>query len=272
MKRLFICLIVILNFIFVYNVKALDTSLKIYDYADKLTDEEEKLLKEKIDTFIDTYHMDMVLVSVESHDKYSTMDYADDFYDYNNFGIGSTHDGIIFVLDYKFGKEDMWISTTGEAIRVYDDNRIDRILDVVYEDYDYYKLYSDFIDECSRYASYGIPSSNKNTYINKKGDLVYKRQFPYLISISMSALISTIVLLVLIHKNKMVKKATEANLYMDKNGATITNRNNQFITTHTTSTRINTNSGSSRSGGRVGGSSTHHSSSGRSHGGGGRSR
>ena len=44
----------------------------------------------------------------------------------------------------------------------------------------------------------------------------------------------------------------------------ITERKDQFVTTHTTSVRINTSSGSS-------GSSTHTGSSGVSHGGGGRS-
>ena len=70
--------------------------------------------------------------------------------------------------------------------------------------------------------------------------------------------------------NKMVKKATEANTYMDKNNIKITGRNDRFITTHTTSVRINTNSGGGS--GKIGGSSIHSGSSGISHGGGGRSR
>lgn len=269
MKKIVYSLIILLSIILIPNVSALDTSQKIYDYADKLTDSEEVLLKEKVDTFIDTYNMDMVLVTIDNHDKSSTSAYADDFYDYNGFGIGSTHDGVIFVLDYNFGNENMWMSTTGEAIRMYDDDRIDNILDVVYEDYDYYELFTDFIDECNYYASLGIPSSNKGTHINSKGDLVYDRHFPYLLSIGVSAIVSTIVLLVLMAKNKMVKKAVEANTYMNKESASITERSDQFITTHTTSVRINTESSGS---GRVGGSSTHHGSSGVSHGGGGRSR
>ena len=269
MKKIVYSLIIILSIMLIPNVNALDTSQKIYDYADKLTDSEEELLKEKIDEYIQKYNMDMVLVTVDSHSKSSTSAYADDFYDYNGFGIGSTHDGVIFVLDYNFGKENMWMSTTGEAIRMYDDNRIDNILDVVYEDYDYYELYSDFIEECSYYASLGIPSSNRNTIIDSNGNLVYKRHFPFLLTFGGSAVVATIVLLVLIAKNKMVKKAIEANAYMNKESASITQRSDQFITTHTTSVRINTESSGS---GRIGGSSTHHGSSGISHGGGGRSR
>lgn len=268
-KIIYSLLIVISTIVIIPSIKALDTTQKIYDYADILTDEEEALLKVKIDEYIEKYNIDMVLVSVRSHSKSSTEAYADDFYDYNGFGIGSTYDGVIFVLDYNFGNENMWMSTSGEGIKLYDDNRIDNILDVVYEDYDYYELYSDFIDECSYYASLGVPSSNKDIYINENGDLVYKRSFPWLVSIIMSGIISTIVLLILIHKNKMVKKALDANVYLNNETANITDRNDQFVTTHTTSVRINTSSSGS---GRVGGSSIHRSSSGRSHGGGGRSR
>lgn len=268
MKKIIISFILILNILFITNVNALDTSLKIYDYSDKLTDNEEELLKEKIDEFIDNYNMDMVLVTVDEHDSYSTEEYADDFYDYNHFGLGKYHDGVILVVDNNFTKENLWMSTTGEAIRMYDDKRIDKILDVIYDDYDYYELFNDFIDECSHYASLGIPASNKNTYINSNGKLAYIRHFPYFIAIGVSALVSTIVLLILMKMNKMVKKATEANTYMDKNNIKITERNDRFITTNTTSIRINTSSGS----GGVGGSSTHTGSSGISHGGGGRSR
>lgn len=267
MKKIIFSLIILLNIIFISKVKALDTSLKIYDYRELLTESEEKLLKEKIDTFIDTYNMDMVLVTVDDHNNSSTMEYADDFYDYNGFGIGIHNDGLILVIDNNFEKENLWISTTGEAIRMYDDYRIDNILDVIYEEYNYYELFNKFIDECSYYANIGIPSSNKNTYINSHGDLVHKRKFPLFISFGISAAISTIVLLVLINKNKMVKKATEANVYMNKDNINITERKDQFITTHTTSVRINTNTG-----GGSGGSSTHSGSSGISHGGGGRSR
>ena len=63
----------------------------------------------------------------------------------------------------------------------------------------------------------------------------------------------------------MVKKATTAANYLNKDSVVINKRSDRFITTHTTSVRINDSSSSSG-----GGSSTHTSSSGRSRGGGGR--
>ena len=66
----------------------------------------------------------------------------------------------------------------------------------------------------------------------------------------------------------MVKKSTVAHIYLLKDSVTINKRDDRFITTHTTSVRINDTSSSGGSYG--GGSSIHRSSSGRSHGGGGR--
>ena len=69
-------------------------------------------------------------------------------------------------------------------------------------------------------------------------------------------------------KNKMVKKSINATYYLKDGSVVINTRNDRFITTHTSSVRINDSSSSG--GGRVGGSSTSRGGSGRSHGGGGR--
>ena len=45
------------------NTKKVDASEKIYDFSDILTDEEEQLLKVKIDQFIQDNNMDMVIVT-----------------------------------------------------------------------------------------------------------------------------------------------------------------------------------------------------------------
>ena len=91
-----------------------DASEKVYDFAGLLTESEEASLYNKIMTFINTYNMDMAVVTIDNNNKASTMAYADDFYDYNDFGVGSTFDGLLFLID--MDNREMWISPTGEAI------------------------------------------------------------------------------------------------------------------------------------------------------------
>lgn len=268
MKK-YVCLILILFLCFISPITktyaSVDKSLKIYDYAEVLTDSEEKELKQLIDNYIDNHNLDMVIVT--ENDYYgSNMEYADDFYDNNDFGIGNTKDGILLFLNYNNGGIDAHISTSGEGIRMYDDARIDSLLDELSynKTYGNFSMIKAFIEKSNSLANEGIPNSNKDSYIDENGDLHYKKKYP-LIFIPISLLISVIVVCILIAKNKMVKKAITASEYLDKSSLVFTNRQDKFLTTHTSRVKIETNSG-----GRSGGSSTHRSSSGRSHGGGGR--
>ena len=105
---------------------SVDENLKIYDFADLLTDSEENLLYKEATEFISQYNMDLVLVTID--DNHTTpREFADDFYDYNFFGINDTHNGVLVLID--MDNREVYISTTGEAILMYNDNRIDSILD-----------------------------------------------------------------------------------------------------------------------------------------------
>lgn len=269
--------LLLLTFLFVFigivNVKALDTSDKVYDYANVLSFEEEQELKIKIEEFIEEYNMDMAVVTVKYHDYGSTMEYADNFYDINGFGLGSTYDGLVCVIDFSTGHDDFWISTKGQAIIMFDDARINKILDSMDDVYysnktDYFNMLKAFVDDSYYYARNGIPASNRNVKLDKNGKPYIDRAFPWVgIAIS-SFIISGIVVLILVNRNKMVHKATNADLYLNNGSIKITNRKDQFLTTATTKVRISTSSSSG--GGHVGGSSFH-SSGGGFHGGGGRS-
>lgn len=270
MRNLKIIFIFILMLIGINSVSAFDTTLKVYDYAQVLTDTEETDLKILVNDYISTYNMDMALVTVKYHEKYNTQEYAQDFYDYNNFGVGDTKDGLIFVIDFTFGYTDIYIATTGEAIRMYDNYRINNMLDnIAYKkDYGYFEMFKVFVNDSSSYADMGIPSSNSNTAIDSNGDLIYKETIPWTSVIIISLLIPSIIIGIFIGKNKMVKKGTNAIYYLKDGSVIINTRSDRFITTHTSSVRMSDSSSSG--GGRVGGSSTSRGSSGTSHGGGGR--
>ena len=259
MKKIKYLFILFLVFIGINSVEAFDTSLKVYDYAQVLTTEEENELRNDINLFIANHNMDMALVTVKYHNKSNTMSYADDFYDYNGFGIGPNYDGVIFVIDFNFDYTDIWMSTTGKAIDYYTDARIDSILDAVAakKNYGYYEMLSEFVDETNYYANQGIPTyyGNYDTGIDYKTIIIW------------SLIIPSVIILIFVLKNKMVKAATNATIYLVSGSVVINKRDDRFITTHTTSVRIDESSSSSSS---RGGSSTHRSSSGRSHGGGGR--
>ena len=244
---------------------------KVYDFAELFTNEEEKELFNNMSDYITTYNMDMVIVTINENNKSDAEEYARDFYDYNYFGKNKNYDGIILLFD--MGTREIFVATTGNAQILYDDYRIERLLDYVYEgiiEEKYYDGASDFINGATDYAKEGIPDSNDGYIIDKDGNYVKAPKKMNLLAASICGLITaTIVLIIFISKHKGIKLATNANAYINNENIKFNPRVDKFISTHTSTVRINSGGGSSR-GGRSGGSSTSFGSSGRSHGGGGR--
>ena len=281
MRRLrLLLLLLIISFIGILNVKAVDTSEKVYDFANVLTTEEKEALKEKIDEYIEKYNMDMAVVTVRYHDYNNTEAYADALHDSlieAGFGIGEHNDSIICILDFneKLHKNvGVQISTNGNALIIYDNYRIEKIIDEIANTYyadrtNFVGMFEAFINKSSYYASLGIPDSNKNVKIDENGKPYTEKPFPWSTISIASLIVSFIIVLIFILRNKMVHKAKNADEYINKDSINITNRVDQFVTTNTTRVRI---SSSSSGGGRghVGGTSFH-SSGGGYHGGGGRS-
>lgn len=263
---------------YILNTKAVDASEKVYDFADLLTDEEEQELKLRIDKFIEDTNMDMVIVTDSfsySYDK-KNEEYADDFYDYNDFGLGFEYNsGVLLLRNANPADPYYHMSTTGSAQLYLSDSRIDYILDTIYYDIHsgyYLSGFTKFIDLTENYINEGLPETASNYYLDENGNmhrLKGKYYPPIGLGLILGLISAGITIAIMVAKNKMVKKATRAEEYLDKGTVDITTREDRFLRTHTTSYRISSSSGGG--GGHSGGGHSFHSgSSGFSHGGGGR--
>lgn len=236
---------------------AVDETEKVYDFADLFSSSEEEKLLKQISSYIDKYKMDLAVVTINENNKNSPQEYADDFYDYNAFGKGSNRDGILFLIDLQ--NREIYMTTTGYAINMYNDHRIDFSLEKVYKNMtnrDYYKGTSEYIKIISKYASLGLPSS-KDRQVEK--DILST----FLLSSMISLIITIIAMVILISKNKLVNKQETAEQYLQKESIQINDLGNILINSNTVRHYIDHDSSSG------GGTSTHSGSSGISHGGGG---
>ena len=223
---------------------------KIYDDADLLTFTQESELNQKIEEYIENNEMDMILVTTLINPYSSPREFAAKFYDSHDFGRNENRDGILMLIDRSEGYNDVYLLTTGEAIRIYSDSRIESILDDIQEQVSngYSSMFEAFIDSSSYYASLGVPDENKNSYIDKDGNIAYKRQFPFLLITILSLLVPSIIVGILVAKNKMVRKATSASVYLDRGSIQLGTKEDVFLHTHTTSIHIPRNTGSGGSG------------------------
>ena len=218
------------------------TYYPITDMAGLLSDEEVESLCEKIQEFEKRYSTSIVLLTVNDLGDRTAQQYADDFYDYYNFGNGSSHEGLIFIID--MGSRSWQIETTGNhTIEKFTDNTLDRIgedCSKSLRDGDYYGCFDTFISCCSRVMA-GFTLMHG------------------IISLILGLLLALIPLGIFIKELNTVSRASGAGNYMTK-GLSLTVQKDLFLHHHISRTKIEHNSGS-------GGSSTHTGSSGTSHGG-----
>lgn len=229
-----------------------DPSQKVYDYAALFSASEQQELYRQVCQFIDAYQLDMAIVTIDDDEGMSSMAYADDFFDYNGFGIGEDYDGLLLLLNMDY--REIWISTCGLGIDYFSDAAIERMLDSIYEemvDGDYFGAGRVFISEASRWAA---------------GQGSYRLAVEEWLGISLlGGAIATLIIIgvmYLMHRQSLPAAASLQHYLVG--AVTLTHQVDTFMHTHTSRTAIPKSNSSG------GGSSTHRSSSGRSHGGGGR--
>ena len=233
---------------------------RLADFADLLDADQKEELEVKLDQISENYDCDVVVYIEESIDGMDPTAYADDFFDYNDYGMGNDKSGILFMLTMS---ERKWaISTHGEAISIFTDAGQEYITDNIvsyFSDGDYYEGFTQFADLCEKFivqAQSGEPYDTGNL---PEEEIPFYISF--LIALVIGFVIALIVSLVMRSGMKTVHMKPDAADYMKAGSLHINRSRDMFLYHHVTRTEKpkNDNSG--------GGSSTHTSSSGETHGG-----
>ena len=236
---------------------------KVFDDAGLMSEEEIAQANEKIAEIVDTYACDVVVVTTNDSEGKSAMEYADDYFDYNGFGIGAERDGVILSINMDI--RECWISTSGQAILWFSDREIDSMLDNI-ANYLGNDNYDGAVSSWLNDVEYELQYDDGSGYIIDS---------PLMKSVNLlgnfllvGAIVAAIAVFVMVRMCKTAVKPALANEYVNKDSFVVRRSEDRFLRTNTTKIKIQTSSGGSGGGG--GGSSVHRSSSGRSHGGGGR--
>lgn len=157
-------------------IKAESLNDKVYDYADIFTPEEETKIKQAVKDFIKKQDTEFIIVTINSNPESSyngqnpSTVYADDFYDYNGFGFGANHDGLILLIDMDYRV--FVITTTG---RVKSELPND-YLETIYNNMDQYMLSGEYYEACKVAINkvndiYYLKDEIKNIPIDSKDDI-----------------------------------------------------------------------------------------------------
>ena len=135
--------------------------------ADLLTYEEESELLETLNEISERQKMDIVLITSEDMDGYSDIqEYADDLYDYCDYGYGANRDGLLLLIS--MAERDWYISTCGYGITAFTDAGISYLGSAMKEDLssgNYASAFYTYASECDQMitmAREGQPFSKKD--------------------------------------------------------------------------------------------------------------
>ena len=124
--KLFIAILITLLIFFSVSLAAQN---RVIDNANLLSDEDIAGLRKSLDTIAATYDFDLVIVTEMDIGSASPMGYADDFFDYNGYGLGGDRDGCLFLIVME--SRDYWFSTSGRGIKILNNTAANKLEDDV---------------------------------------------------------------------------------------------------------------------------------------------
>lgn len=267
-------IILILTFIIIISMFSSKTVIAnkplVFDDAGLFSQDEIQSLDLEANTLSEEYNMDIIIVTTDDAEGKSSREYADDYYDNGEFGVGYGYDGILFLIDTD--NREAYISTRGEGIRYLTDERIERILDVVFDsglsNGDYYGASMGFLRGTKTYLERGIPSDqyNEPEVVVPENRLTMSE---FIFSLVGGIITSGIFFITTMSRYKM-KKSPSYFAYRNNSIVNFRSNDNKLVDTFITHRIIPKPANNSNSGSSSGRSSTHTSSSGKTHGGGGR--
>ena len=284
MKKLHLCLMMAIFLCMTPGMKthADETQVRVprlVDDADLMTDQEEEILLNHLNEISERHQCDVIVLTTDSFDGMRAQDFADDYFDYNDYGMGENDDGILFAVS--MGEREWAFSTYGYGIDAFTDLTLEHMEELIIpylSGGDYYGAFLTYADEADKALDHAR--------ILETGDYTYGEENPYyeeegsffdvlpvvVLLLPISVIIGTILAFLqkvraekqysgIVDNSRSMTKSYASNMQLTKNQVMLVN----FGVNRVHSPKQKNNSGTKT--GHVGRSTVHRSSSGRSHGG-----
>lgn len=275
-KFLLVAFIITLTFLPALKIVKADYPDRVIDEIGILTESERQELEQLCDEISERQQVDVAIIISEQFTYENIEAEADDYYDYNGYGLGEGYSGSLLVVGRDSEGYFVYITTCGYGIDCYSDYGIEHLIDTIVENYDngydWYnglKAYISRCDELIDMANAGEPYDIYYPDPEPEPNPAIEAAKTVGISTGAGGIAALIGTTILKGKNKSVFKKREARDYARPGSFKCTNHRDLYLYSRTT-TSLRPKDTSSNGGSSRGGSSTHTSSSGRSHGGGGR--
>lgn len=152
-KRLiFIVFTLLICMVTVLSVAGAESD-RLYDEADLLTDVEEEVISERLDSVTEEFGVELVVATVSSTGDYTATEYCEAYYDEGEYGIGEDRSGILLfiAMEDEEGGRSYRIHARGfaeEALTEDEQISIGETVATFLSAEDYSTAINTFIDEC----------------------------------------------------------------------------------------------------------------------------
>ena len=244
-----------LPFLIVFFVTPAFAQERIIDNAGLLSQQEKANLMGLIASAASNYNFDLVIVTEKNIGASSPMQYADDFFDNNGYGLGQNRDGALFLL--VTDSRDYWFSTSGSGIRILNSaagNKLENSVVKSLREGNFYGAFNAFLLDWEEFLALDAKGRRYNFFQQWNAVLV-------LIAWVIAFAIGLIIVQVWKSRMNTALAQTQAAAYMVPGSLAFKEKKDSFLFCTVTKTKLQTENSSS------GGGGVHTGSSGRSHGG-----
>lgn len=256
-------MIFILFFVCIMSITSFATSthpVRVVDNANILQSSERNALINRLDEISQRQNVDIVVVTVTSTGNKDMHTYATDYYNYNDYGMGSNNDGILLLVNMQDKK--FQIIAHGYGAVALTNAGMDYIIDQIGIKFKK-KKYSEAMNNFATLSDNFISKAKSGAAYDKnnlpKADFDFGKNI--LISLGAGVIFAAIVMFILYKQMKNVSMKTTANDYLKKDSLNVTESRDVYLYTHTSrhakpknnsggsSMRSSSSGGSFRSGG-----------------------
>jgi uncharacterized protein len=227
---------------------------RIIDNASLLNQQEKESLLTVIRCIEYSYNFDLVIVTEKNIGASDPMQYADNFFDNNGYGLGQNKDGALFLL--VTDSHDYWFSTSGRGIKILNSaagNKLENSVVKSLKEDNFYGAFNAFLLDWDEFITLDAKGRNYNFFYQWNAVLV-------IIAWVIAFAIGLIVVQVWKSGMNTALPRAEAAAYMVPGSLAFKEKKDSFLFCTVTKTKLQTESSSS-------GGGVHTGSSGRSHGG-----
>lgn len=281
-RLLLVAFVLTLTFLPVFTKVKAEHPERVIDEMGLLTEEERQELEDLCDEVSERQQVDVVIVISDKFTYDNMVQEADDYYDYNGYGLRHDHSGSLLLVGKDSEGYFVYISTCGYGIYCYSDYGIDHLIDTIVASYDegnnWFNGLKAYINRCDELIDMANEGKPYDIYFDDpepepEPDPMVETAKSAGISAGLGGIAALIGTTILKGKNKSVYHKHEARDYARPGSFKCYNNRDLYLYSRTTAApRLSRHPAAAGGGGGGfrGGSSTHTSSSGRSHGGGGR--